>query len=228
MQPVFDYNKGNVRAYYPDCGAIATFDFRDPEREFGYILVRVSHSFNGQTFECVIYRLLRCSGCHRAGVAKIHQSSGPYAVLEDFYPTSIEKLPIPHNVPQGIANEFREAELCASVRALRAVLALFRSTLEKALEANGYTRGNLKDKIDEAARDHVITAPRQSRAQNNIRDLANEILHGPWREVTQEEVDSAHLYTQRILEDLYDDRKTVEAHLQSLGRLPSGEEATRV
>ena len=205
MKPVYDYTKHSVKAYCPDCEAVSTFDFQEPGREFGYIV-------DGS----IIYRLLRCSGCHRAGVAKIHQSSGVCAVLKDFYPTSIEKFKIPEDVPSGIKEEFREAELCASVNALRAALALFRSTLEKALEENGYATGNLKEKIDKAAHDHVITAPRQTRAHSQIRDIGNEILHGMWRAVAQDEVDAAHLYTQRILEDLYDDRKTVEAHLQSL------------
>jgi hypothetical protein len=34
-------------------------------------------------------------------------------------------------------------------------------------------------------------------------------LHDDWREVLQTEFEEAHKYTQRILEDLYDERSTV-------------------
>jgi len=129
-------------------------------------------------------------------------------------------LDIPISVPEGIRNEFAEAELCASVQAWRAASALLRSTLEKTLRANGYKKGTLRDRIDEAAMDGVITEARKKRAHEDIRVLGNDVLHDEWREVEGNEFNSAHRYAQRILEDLYDDRASVEALLKAKGRIP--------
>jgi hypothetical protein len=142
------------------------------------------------------------------------------AELIDFFPRSINTLNIPAAVPKDIKTEFRESELAGSVGAWRAASAMLRSTLEKTLKANGFTKGNLASKIDEAAADGVITEARAKRAHDDIRVLGNDVLHDAWREVTQEEFDLAHKYTQRILEDLYDDRNSVGALLTAKSRLP--------
>ena len=38
--------------------------------------------------------------------------------------------------------------------------------------------------------------------------------------LSKEEFDEAQKYSQRVLEDFYDDRPTVEARLRSSGRIP--------
>lgn len=140
---------------------------------------------------------------------------------------SIATAPLPGAVPDDIPNEFREAERCAAFGAIRAASALFRSVLEKTLNANGYTRGNdpslrdLQKRIDAAAVDGVITDARRKKADDDIRALGNDVLHDDWRVVTPEEVEDSHRYTQRILEDLYDDRPTVEAVLIAKNKLPA-------
>jgi hypothetical protein len=95
-----------------------------------------------------------------------------------------------------------------------------RSTLEKALKHSGYSTGNLKTKIDEAASDGAITSARSLRAHEDIRVLGNDILHDEWRAISETEFEIAHRYTQRILEDLYDDRASVLKLLASKGRKP--------
>jgi hypothetical protein len=92
---------------------------------------------------------------------------------------------------------------------------MVRSALEKVLKANGYTKGRLNEKIDAAASDGVITAARKQKAHDDIRVLGNEVVHDDWRQVSEDEVISALHYTQRVIEDLYDDRPTVEAILQT-------------
>ncbi len=208
----------NISNVCASCGVTATFDAYDVGREFGCIVVNNPHACGIPGCVRIIYRLLRCSGCHSGAVAEIHDTAGR-KVIRSFHPSAIARLPIPKDTPDGIASEFREAELCASVDAFRAAAALFRSTLEKVLDENGYTRGTLKQKIDEAAGEHTISVPRQSRAHNKIRDLGNDILHEPWREVSGDEVEEAHQYTQRLIEDFYDDRPAVLQQLYSLQRL---------
>ncbi len=129
-------------------------------------------------------------------------------------------LKIPEEVPEKILKEFREAELCAAYGANRAASALFRSTLEKTLKENGYTQGVLKSKINEAADDGIMTDARRKKAQKDIRVLGNDILHEEWRKIDEDEVEASHHYTQRILEDFYDDRESVEKILIEKSRMP--------
>ena len=218
MQPTLVNNLA-VKARCPDCGgAVSLFDFRDPSREFGYVLIDGNHQFAGKTFGRIHWRLLRCSGCGRGGLAKIHDSGSPNA-LESFHPRALLTAALPLTVPDGIVREYREAELCTSVEAWRAASALLRSTLEKTLTSNGYNKGTLQAKIDEAAGDGVITAARRQKAHDDIRVLGNEVVHDDWRPVTEDEVQSALHYAQRVLEDLYDDRAAVEQVLRAKGRI---------
>jgi hypothetical protein len=148
------------------------------------------------------------------------------ATLESFFPIFANNVPLPDSVPADIQAEFREAESCGASGANRAASALFRSVLEKTLKANGYTKGNdpsltdLQKRIDAAAADGVITDARRRRAHDEIRSLGNDVLHDDWRQVEDQEVEEAHRYMQRILEDFYDDRETVETILRAKNRLP--------
>jgi len=99
--------------------------------------------------------------------------------------------------------------------------ALLRSTLEKTLRANGYVKGNLASRIDEAANDGILTEARRKRAHDEVRVLGNDVLHDEWKEILSEDVDAAHHYVQRILEDFYDDRSSVEKILMDKKRITS-------
>src|SRR2546425_1165759 len=213
-----EYVGGNVRATCPDCGAVTTFEAATGGSEFGVLGRSGMTKYRGQLFGRTLYRLLRCASCGRGGLSTVHDS-GPPAAMSDFYPHARETAPLPQAVSSGITTEYREAEFCAAVGAHRAASALLRSVLEKTLKANGYTKGSLEDKIDAAADDGIITAPRRKRAHENIRDLGNDVVHDEWREVTADEYAAAHLYAQRILEDFYDNRVEVEAVLTKAGRL---------
>jgi hypothetical protein len=211
----------NVSAQCPDCKVLTSFDSQ------GTSIVDGGHTYAGKTYRRVLYVFSRCARCGRGGLATVPDNgNAESAVLEDFLPFSIDAAPLPNAVPPDIQTEFREAERCAAFGANRAASALFRSVLEKTLKANGYTRSNdpsLKDlqkRIDAAAADGVITDARRKRAHDDIRSLGNDVLHDDWRDVITDEVQSSHRYTQRVLEDLYDDRSTVEAVLIAKKRLP--------
>lgn len=208
-----------VKATCPDCSAISFFDTKDASREYGYVLINKNHTFGGNSFSRIHYRMLRCSGCGRGALAKFHDNGNLPAELESFYPRALNAAPLPASVPDGIVREYREAELCASFEAWRAASALLRSTLEKTLKANGYIKGSLQAKIDEAASDGIITAARSQKAHDDIRVLGNEVVHDEWRSVDESEVQAALHYTQRVLEDLYDDRASVEKLLIAKGRI---------
>lgn len=217
MKP--EYVNYNVRARCPDCsGAVTTFEFRNEGNECGYILIDKSHQYAGKNYSRIVYRLMRCAGCARGGLAKIHDN-GQSGDLESFFPTCIENAPLPEKVPKDIEDEYREAELCISFSAWRAASAMLRSTLEKTLKTNGYTNGTLEKKIDETANDGIITETRRNKAHEDIRVLGNDVLHEDWRTIDEKEVAASHHYVQRILEDFYDDRDTVEKKLLTQGRL---------
>lgn len=186
------------------------------------------HEYMGRHATRVMYVLMCCGGCGRGGLATIHDLNGKDPRLESFYPIGIERASLPGDIPDSIVAEYREAELCASIGVLRAASALLRSTLEKTLRANGYVKGKLQEKIDQAAKDGILTAVRRKRAHEQIRDLGNDILHDEWREVTEDEYPNAHHYAQRILEDFYDNRAQVEALLvEAKRREPADPEAAR-
>jgi hypothetical protein len=139
-----------------------------------------------------------------------------------FFPETGERLNLPSEVPQGIQNEFREAERCLSGECYRAAAGLFRSVLDKTMKANGYKKvGDLYKQIEAAAADGVITEARKKRAHEDIRVLGNDVLHDEWRPISADDVQPAHHYAQRILEDLYGDRPTVLAILRAKGRTPA-------
>jgi hypothetical protein len=219
--PQLDPKNYSVSANCPTCKALTSFDQKQ------VVIVNGAYTYKGRNFTRVLYILSQCARCGRGGFAVVPDSGNrPTAALENFFPFSPDALLLPVSIPQDIQTEFREAELCSALRANRAASALFRSVLEKTLKANGYTKGNdrsltdLQKRIDAAAADGVITDARRKRAHEDIRALGNDVLHDDWREVNDDEVENSHRYTQRILEDLYDDRATVEAILKTKNRIP--------
>jgi hypothetical protein len=233
-KPRLNHQYGNVLAHCPDCDAITNFEPNsDAQHPLGTVIVNSPHQFEDCRFSRYLWRFFRCANCNRGALAKIHDNGGQNSHLDrvsDFLPQAIEKARLPDKVPADIAAEFREAELDAAHSAYRSGSALLRSVLEKTLKKNGYeeveivVKGDKKKttalihRIEAAADDGVITQARKARAHENIRVLGNDILHDDWREVKREEFDDAHHYTQRILEDLYDDRATVEKILGGKGR----------
>jgi len=214
------YENGLIKCICPDCNAVANFDYRNSSREFGYVDIEKRHSYKGMDFARIIYILFSCTGCGRGGIAKIHYNNKSHeGEVEDFYPVGIDKAKVPSNTPDEILAELNEAELCASVKAWRAGSAMLRSVLEKVLAKNGYTENRLIGKIDAANRDGIITDSRTKKAQNEIRVLGNDILHDEWKLVTGEDFTVAYYYCQRIIEDFYDDRSTVENILKEKGRI---------
>src|SRR5262245_29571860 len=201
MKPVLKEN-GVISAFCSDCGVLSNFTLITAPR------VSQNHNFNGKAHSFIFYPCLQCVGCGRGGISKVHSGGDNWTAtgdLEWFFPFYRNVAPLPLGVPDDVVTEFREAELCASFKANRAQSALFRSVLEKTLKANGYVKQgkdlrDLQSKIDEAAKDGIITEARRKRAHDEIRVLGNDVLHDDWRIVTDDEVESAHHYTQRILE----------------------------
>lgn len=225
---------GNVISRCPDCeGGKSTFEYRTASAVYGVVPLRTEFK-GGQWFD-IQYRLFRCAGCGHGGLGAIRmvglQTEYPRYIdtLLGFHPDVRERLKLPALVPEGITKEFREAEASSENECLRAAAGLFRSVLDKTFRANGYKTNkseSLQTQIDAAAVDGVITPARQRRAHEDIRVLGNDVLHDDWREVLRDEVELAHHYAQRILEDFYDDRETVLKQLREAKRVPEEDRAS--
>lgn len=229
--------QGNVSARCPGCnGGKSTFECSAGGRELGHVTKVFEKDYRSYDREPlrVRFQLFKCAGCGCGGLGTIKMMNvhGSYPAdiweLLNFYPETKERLPLPAALPQGIKNEFREAEICAEHECFRASAAMFRSVLDKTMRANGYKTKearNLRLQIDEAASDGVITAARQRRAHEDIRVLGNDVLHDDWHAMTLEDVEPAHHYVQRILEDFYDDRDSILKLLREAGRVPDEDKA---
>ena len=203
----------------------STFEWRSNQKAFGFIEKDLISTFTRS--EKNEYRLFRCAGCGSGaiGILRINNNLGyPEGILSlvNFFPKQLDSKKIPENVPLGITKEFREAEACFSNNCFRAASGLFRSVLDKTLRANGYkkNRSNLANQIDSAASDGVITQSRKIKAHSEIRVLGNDVLHDEWVELNEDDVLACWHYTQRILEDFYDDRDSVLDILRKSGRTP--------
>jgi hypothetical protein len=235
--PRYNWKENNVLAPCPGCdGAVTSFDTKGHSgTSLGTVIIDGVHQYAGKAYSRILWQFFRCANCSTGAVAKIHDNGNSQgAVLESFLPPAIQKAPLPPSVPDDIVKEFREAELDAAHGAYRSGSAMLRSVLEKTLSGSGYGEVEIVDRngskrktnklvhrIEAAADEGVITQARKQRAHDNIRVLGNDVLHEDWREVKEEEFDDAHKYSQRILEDLYDDRAPVEGILKARGRLPS-------
>ncbi|MCG7941447.1 MAG: DUF4145 domain-containing protein [Candidatus Thiodiazotropha lotti] len=222
---------GNVTASCPGCrGSTSTFEHIYQGGELGVVKSKAPKPYSRMGEEVdVHFRLFRCAGCGRGAIGCVLMRSeranypNDISKLVWFEPESKERLPLPKDTPKGIVSEFREGELCMENNALRAAAGMFRSVLDKTMRANGYKtkRGTpLAAQIDDAANDGVITASRQRRAHDEVRVLGNDVLHDEWHEIPEEDVQAARYYTQRILEDFYDDRESVLNLLRESGKVP--------
>ena len=82
-------------------------------------------------------------------------------------------------------------------------------------------RGDPLKQIEAAANVGVITRVRKKKAHDEVRVLANDVLHDDWHEIPEEDVEASRHYCQRILEDFYDDRDSVLTLLRDAKRVPS-------
>ena len=216
-------SQGNITASCPGCdGATSTFEWMAGGVELG----KTHQQHAGNIY--IQYRLFRCAGCGAGAIGYVYTSEPtryPRGItsLQYFNPESKLRLKLPDSVPAGIKAEFNEAESCLEHNNIRAAAGMFRSVLDKTLRANGYKvkKGTTLDQqIDAAAKDGAITESRRRRAHDEIRVLGNDVLHDEWHEIPEEDVMAARHYTQRVLEDFYDDRDTVLAMLREAKRTP--------
>ncbi len=216
----------NVVAGCPGCwGAQSSFN---RVNEIYYNTTRKS----GQWFT-TFFLFYQCNSCNHGGMGKFILKDLEKEIKMsniksfEFYPDVLPSVGLPEDTPEGIKNEFREAEKCLQLGCLRAAAGLFRSVLDKTFRANGlHTKkeSNLYQQIEAATREGILTASRRRRAHDDIRVLGNDVLHDEWHAIPEDDVLAAQHYAQRIIEDFYDDRESVTQQLREAGRLPKESE----
>lgn len=213
--------QGNIQACCPECqGALSTFEWNSKDKIYGSVTLAA-----GADSTC--YRLYRCAGCGSGAMAVVRYAGkiwpGDSRQLVTFHSEASERLALPRDLPQSVVNEFREAEKCLDAGCLRAAMGLFRSVIVKVLRANGYAidRGlPLAHQLDAAAEDGIITRARHRKAQ---RVLGHDIIDDEWHEPPRADLDALRRFTQRLLEDLYEDRAATVLLLRDAGRLANEE-----
>ncbi len=126
-------DQGGVVARCPGCdGGLSTFEWGYlvpqpgvvslavgaslPTVSFGRLVKRVFQQ--GGQWHDVLYLIVRCAGCGSGALAVVkmiqHQPADQYPrqleCLVSFHPEACERLKLPTAVPEGIRQEFREAE----------------------------------------------------------------------------------------------------------------------
>lgn len=219
--------QGSIVAHCPECsGGRSTFEWKIDGKEIGAVTNPIEDRY---WRDCLLtYRLFKCAGCGMGalGIIKFggdQKYPGSYSRLVTFYPESKDSLRLPKQTPLGIRAEFHEAEACLGNDCFRAAAGLFRSVLDKTMRDNGYKtkqENDLFKQIEAAAKEGVITQARKKKAHDEIRVLGNDVLHDDWHEISEEDVQAARHYCQRILEDFFDDRESVLTLLRTVGRVP--------
>lgn len=228
-------NEGTIIARCPGCdGAKSTFEWSHKGKELGAITKQVDDRY---WHRCLLdFRLFRCAGCGIGALGVIKYGGGNrYPGLNNrllrFIPEVNKCLPLPPRAPKEIVAEFREAERCLDINCFRAAAGMFRSVLEKTMRANGYNttrEKRLVQQIDGAAKDGVITLARKKRLRAELRVIGNEILPDDPDKVTEQDIELARRYCQRILEDFYDDRESVLTLLRDAGRITNDVKKTDI
>jgi hypothetical protein len=227
-------DEGSITAPCPNCeSGASTFEWRSAKAGPYGVINRPYEDYAWK--DCFVdYRLFRCAGCGRGALGVVvygpaREYPGTYRKIIGFSPVAASPLPLPKKTPSGIVKEYREAERCLALGCLRAAAGLFRSVLDKTMRANGYklNKGTrLEQEINMAAADGAITPARRKKAQEEVRVLGNDVLHDEWHEIPEADVEAAKHYTQRILEDFYDDRPTVLFLLRQAKRVPDEDKKT--
>jgi hypothetical protein len=216
--------QGNIQACCPECqGALSTFEWNARDKVYGSVTINA-------IADNTCYRLYRCAGCGSGAMGIIRYTGklwpGETRTLMAFHSEARERLHLPRDLPQYLVNEFREGEKCLDNGCLRASMGLFRSVLVKILRGNGYRVDrdvSLLAALEAAAEDGIITRARRKKAQ---RVLGHDVIDDEWHEPPRADLEALRRFTQRLLEDLYEDRASVVLMLADAGRLP--EESKRV
>lgn len=123
--------------------------------------------------------------------------------VSDWWPKQVGGKEFP-DVPEHIASTADEAHQCLSIGAHRGAIALARAVVEATAKHHDITRGLLDKKIDEMAKQDVISDAMRD-AAHEIRFAGNEVAHADLAEepITVEDAEEVLALMDAILTRVY-------------------------
>lgn len=114
------------------------------------------------------------------------------------------------DVPTDIASAASEAYSCFFINANRAAVLLARTTIEAIAKDKGITKGYLSDKIDEMAKQGIVTDQLRDEA-HEIRHLGNDMAHGDLNvEVNEEDAEDILGFLDSVIDYVYQQPMAIE------------------
>jgi hypothetical protein len=130
------------------------------------------HNFATQDYTKTVKRHWATYACQRCGGVVVASAPQMSADVKEIYPTPSE---IDATIPER-PKEFLKQAL-NSINAPAGAIMLAASTVDAMLKVKGYQSGNLYQRIDKAAEDHLITAD-MAKWAHEVRLDANDQLKG--------------------------------------------------
>ena len=181
----------------PHCRAISAFTAFGP-------------GAGGSAPDNTYHAALKCNNetCKRVvgGIVASHDTQ----VVLDWWPKHVGGKAFP-DVPEHIASTADEAHQCLSIGAHRGSIALARAVVEATAKDKGISKGALDKKIDELAKQGIISDAMKD-AAHEIRFAGNEVAHADLAEepITKEDAEEVLQLMDAILTRVYQEPAQVE------------------
>jgi hypothetical protein len=152
----------------------------------------------------------RCNNPDCQKVVGGHVSTGSPDVIHEWWPKHVGGKEFP-DVPEHIASTADEAHQCLSISAHRGAIALARAVVEATAKHHEITKGTLDKKIDEMAKQGVISDAMKD-AAHEIRFAGNEVAHADLAEkpITQDDAEEVLALMDAILTRVYQEPAQVD------------------
>lgn len=230
------YRSGS-RGKCPHCRVTVLFELPDfVQNQFiNYTYLGIPGSFIYNGGDPVLLNTARCPACSRLIISfvPLECTNSRYSIIgeeEVCFPRFMSLRPVPHEVPEGIASDYREASLVLNI-SLKSSAALSRRCLQAVLREANFDQHDLSKQIDAA----LPTLPTHIRENlDAIRHIGNFAAH-PQKdlnsgEILEVEVGEAE-WNLEVLDDLFDfyyvspaeslrKRNALNTKLQAIGKPP--------
>lgn len=146
------------------------------------------------------WRVGRCESCKKPLFLVLDQHE--QNVLRSFPPVNMNR---PKDVPQGVADDFIEGELCVSVGGHKAGVAMFRRALQAAAIDKGARKGTLFEQLEQLGKKGHLNSSLLDVA-HGVRHFGNYGAHPEedgLGEITKPDAEAVRDLTWQVLEDLY-------------------------
>lgn len=151
-----------------------------------------------------LWAAMRCQGCKKyvLGGAKRNNHVPLTVEYVAHYPLGGPKDDISADIPQDIANDFKEALRCLWVDAFNATVEMCRRAVETSCDQLGAPSGGIQDKIDWVHAQGKITLPLKEMA-HKVRLGGNRGAHPSPRIIARDDAEAVIEFTTEYLDHVY-------------------------